>query len=137
MTREDLAMFADVIYKRKEQRLDMRLTNAEQEFNRIFMWLMKMMEDEIEERYPPEGKICRQFVVTSDDERRVTINTWGRNEKYVSIPSMKRKEVYQVIAECVDFIGNIPGYEILNRFPKDKPNHIDEFMIVIKYNSSK
>ena len=133
MTREDLSKFAEIIYKRKQQRLDTSLGNEEQEFNRLFLWLMRMMEEEVEERYPPEGKILKRFVCESDDERRVTISSAWTKSKFVSIPSMKRDEVYVVIASVVDFIGELEGYEIINRFPTEVCNGIDEFMIVIKY----
>ena len=135
MTREDLTKFADIIYKRKEQRLDSSLGNAEQEFNRIFLWIMHMMEEDVEDRYPPEGKVLKRFVCESDDERRVTISSAWTKSKFVSIPSMKREEVYKVISDVVDFIGSLEHYEIINRFPTEVCKGIDEFMVVIKYSN--
>ena len=135
MEREDLAKFADVIYKRKEQRLDMRLTNQEQEFNRLFLWIMRAMEDEVERAYPPEGKIVRRFLCECDTEKRVIITCGSFFSKFTSIPTMRRDDFQKILVECVEFIEGLKGYGIINRFPKNSTTEVKEFMVVLNYSN--
>ena len=131
MEREDLRKLADVIFKRKEQKRDMKVTNQEQEFNKLFMWLMWAMQKSIERTFPPEWKLVRRFQLI-EEKSKIKVVSFGIQDEFVSDLLLDNTEFRKVAAECVDFIGTLDHYEIYNRFPKDSHTTVDDFMIILK-----
>lgn len=133
MNMDDLVMLSNIVWKRKDQKLDRTVNDLEQEKYRLFFWLMHMMEDQLEREYPPVGRVERHFVVEKRGQRSVWVSTTGVNNTFHTIPTVQADEFIPVVAKLVDFIEQLEGYEILNRFPKGSKSEIREFLLILDY----
>ena len=151
MNNDDLEVFAKLIWKRKDELLNSGITQIAQERDRLFMWIMYQIWIQVEREYPHVGRIVLPFVVEVKGEWAVCIkmNRPGPNKTYTygieandeeviyPWPGVKSKEYVKMIAELVDFISEIEGYEVINRFPKNSRDEITDFQIACDYKKSK
>ena len=133
MDMDDLEMLAKIIWRRKAQRLDRRVCDLEQERYRLFLWLMQMMDEQIEREWPPTGKVIRRFDVEKHGQRCTRVSTTGISPDFVTIPTVDSDEFIPVVAQVVDFIEQLEGWTTINRFPKDSRTEIREFLLVADY----
>ena len=133
MRMDDLEMLAKIVWKRKNQKLDRTINDLEQEKYRLFFWLMQMMEEQLEREYPPVGRVVRHFVVEKHGERSLHVSTTGINKVFCTIPTVDADKFIPKVAEIVNFIEQLEGYEIMNRFPKDTRTDIKEFLLILDY----
>ena len=134
MKREELAKLAEIFYHRKEEVVKREISIEEQEFTRFFIWLMEKLEYEVENSDPPQGKIVKSFDVYKSSDISVTVSTNGRySNTFISYPGLR--DPFETVAACIDFIETLEGFEIINRFPKDRRQKVERFMLVMKYNN--
>ena len=138
MDMNDMETLAKLVWNRKEQLLDRRIPELEQERYRFFFWIMNKMEDAVEREDPHRGRILRRFECIKKDQRRASVITTGSiNNTFTCWPTVDADEFLQMVAETINFIETIEGFGTWNRFPKDSRNKIDEFLLVLEYKSSK
>ena len=134
MGNEDLVKFAEVVYKRKQERLDMAKSIEEKEFNRLFLWLISIILVSVEKEYPPTGRIVRAFVCEKKS-KTVHISISNMKDVFHSDFFLSIEQFEIILAKCLDFIQSIDHYEVLNRFPKDSDTEVREFMIAVNYSN--